>query len=162
MAENALDAIDLRILLVLQDDARTTNAALAETVGLSASPCLRRVRRLERSGLIAGYRAVLDRQKAGFGLTVFVEIKVARHSRENAAGLEAVLTGMKEVVACHMVSGQADFLAEIVVPDLAAYEALLTERLLTQPMIEDVRSNFAIRTAKTNGPLPLSGPAPRG
>ena len=86
-----------------------------------------------------------------------MEIKVARHSRENAAALEAVLSEMDEVVACHMVSGQADFLAEVVVPDLPAYEALLIDRLLTQPMIEDIRSNFAIRTTKTNGPLPLSG-----
>lgn len=157
MADMSLNAIDLRILQILQDDARTTNAALAEQVGLSPSPCLRRVRRLEQSGRIAGYRAILDRPRTGFGLTVFVEIKVARHSRENAAALEAVLSEMDEVVACHMVSGQADFLAEVVVPDLPAYEALLIDRLLTQPMIEDIRSNFAIRTTKTNGPLPLSG-----
>lgn len=156
MPDPTIDRIDRRILQVLQADARTTNAALAEAVGLSPSPCLRRVRRLEQEGLIRGYRGLVDRGRVGLGMTVFVEIKVARHSRENAAELEAVLAGMDEVVACHMVSGQADFLAEIVVPDLAAYEALLTERLLTQPMIEDVRSNFAIRTAKTNGPLPLS------
>ncbi|MDQ0316139.1 Lrp/AsnC family transcriptional regulator [Amorphus orientalis] len=151
----ALDAIDLRILAALQDDARITNAALADKVGLSASPCLRRVRQLEEAGLIAGYRAVLDRVRMGFGLTVFVEIKVAHHSRDNAAGLETALAAMPEVVACHMVSGEADFLAEVVVPDLAAYEQLLTDRLLTLPMVEDIRSNFAIRTAKTNGALAL-------
>lgn len=151
----ALDAIDRRILAALQADGKLSNVDLAERVGLSPSPCLRRVKRLEDEGLIAGYRAVLDRKAVGLGLTVFVELKVGKHSRDNAAMLQAALLAIPEVVSCHMVSGVSDFLAEVVVSDLEAYERLMTDKILTLPTIEDVRSNFAIRTIKTAGPLPL-------
>ncbi|MFC4171708.1 Lrp/AsnC family transcriptional regulator [Microvirga sp. GCM10011540] len=151
-----LDAIDLKILRALQSDGRLTNNELADQVGLSPSPCLRRVRRLERDGFIRTYRAVLDRDSVGLGLTVFVEIKVEKHSRDNARALQEALEAMPEVVACHMVSGTADFIAEIVVPNLKVYERLLTERLLTLPMIGDIRSNFALTRVKSDGPLPLT------
>lgn len=152
----ALDAIDLKILAALQDDGRLSNNELADRVGLSPSPCLRRVRRLERDGFIRAYRAVLDRDSVGLGLTVFVEIKVEKHSRDNARALQEALSGMPEVVACHMVSGTADFVVEIVVPNLKAYERLLTEKLLTLPMIGDIRSNFVLTRTKSEAPLPLS------
>lgn len=151
-----LDAIDLKILRALQDDARLTNNDLADRVGLSPSPCLRRVRRLERDGFIRTYRAVLDREAVGLGLTVFVDIKVEKHSRDNATALQEALAAMPEVVACHMVSGAADFIAEIVVPNLKAYERLLTEHLLTLPMVGDIRSNFALTRVKSDGALPLA------
>lgn len=150
-----LDAIDLKILGALQADGRLTNNELADRVGLSPSPCLRRVRRLERDGFIRGYRAVLDRESVGLGLTVFVEIKVEKHSRDNARALQEALTALPEVVACHMVSGTADFIAEIVVTNLKAYERLLTEKLLTLPMIGDIRSNFALTRVKSDAALPL-------
>ncbi len=156
MAEMPIDRTDHRILEELQRDGRLSNVELADRVALSPSPCLRRVKRLEQAGVVAGYRAELSRKAVGLGLTVFVEIKVARHSRDNAAALQEALAALPEVISCHMVSGQADFLAEIVVPDLSAYERLLTNKLLVLPMIEDIRSNFAIRTVKENGPLPLS------
>jgi len=151
-----LDGIDLRILNALQADGRLTNQELADQVGLSPSPCLRRVRRLEREGFIHTYRAVLDRESVGLGLTVFVDIKVEKHSRDNAAALQEALAGMPEVVSCHMVSGTADFMAEIVVPSLKAYERLLTEKLLTLPMIGDIRSNFALTRVKSDAALPLT------
>ncbi len=151
----ALDTIDLKILAALQENGRLTNADLADRVALSASPCLRRVRALEAEGIIRGYRAILDREAVGLSLTVFVEIKVERHSRENAAALHQALAALPEVLSCHMVSGAADFLAEIVVSDLAAYERLLTERLLTLPMVGEIRSNFALRRVKAEAPLPL-------
>ncbi|MXQ11829.1 Lrp/AsnC family transcriptional regulator [Microvirga makkahensis] len=156
MSDFGLDPIDLRILRALQADGRLTNQELADQVGLSPSPCLRRVRRLERDGFIRTYRAVLDRESIGLGLTVFVDIKVEKHSRENAMALQEALTALPEVVACHMVSGTADFIVEIVVADLKAYERLLTERLLTLPMIGDIRSNFALTQVKTDAPLPLT------
>ena len=156
MPHAALDAIDLRILNALQEDGRLTNSDLADRVGLSASPCLRRVRRLEQEGFIRAYRAVVDREAVGLGLTVFVEIKVEKHNRENARGLQAALSALPEVVSCHMVSGTADFMAEIVVANLKAYERLLTERLLTLPMIADIRSNFALTRVKSDGALPLT------
>ena len=155
MAAIELDPIDLKILAELQADARITNAELADRVGLSASPCLRRVKRLEEAGVVAGYRAVFDRAAVGLGLTVFVDIKVGWHSRDNAQSLQDALLGMPEVVACYMLSGDTDFQAEVVVADLAAYERFLTDKLLTLPMVEDIRSKLAIRMVKTDGPLPI-------
>jgi Lrp/AsnC family leucine-responsive transcriptional regulator len=105
--------------------------------------------------VIAGYRAVVDRSAVGLGLTVFVEIKAGKHSRDNAARLSKGLADMPEIVSCHLISGTADFLAEVVVPDLAAYERFMLDRLLALPTVEDVRSYFAIRTLKTAAPLPL-------
>ena len=150
-----LDSVDRRILDVLQVEGRVSNVALAERVHLSASPCLRRVKALEDDGVIAGYRAVLDREAVGLGLTVFVEIKVEGHSDRVAEAIEDAVAAMPEVVACHIVSGAADFLLEVVVPDLRAYERLLLGSLLKLPSVSDVRSNFAIRTVKAPGPLPL-------
>lgn len=150
-----LDAIDRRILSLLQRDARLSNVQLAEAVNLSPSPCLRRVRQLEKTGLIRGYHAQLDRGKVGFGLTVFVGIKVERHHEAHAnAFLEAVVT-LPEVVSAHLVSGESDFLLQVVVPDLMAYERFLTGTLLRLPGITDIRSNFAIKSVKEGGPLPI-------
>lgn len=152
-----LDSTDRRILAALQRDGRLTNVDLAQRVALSPSPCLRRVKRLEAAGVVQDYRAVLDREAVGLGLTVFVEIRVERHSRKNAQVLQDALAAMPEVVSCHMVSGTADFLAEVVVADLRAYEALLTERLLMLPMVADIRSNVSLRRVKSDAPLPLPG-----
>lgn len=131
------------------------NNALADQVHLSPSPCLRRVRRLESDGTIRGYRAILDRRKLGLGLTVFVELKLRVNSERLAAELERKAADIDEVVSCHMLAGDADFLLEVVVPDLAAYEQLLFNTLVDLADFTDVRSNIAIRTAKEHGPLPL-------
>lgn len=155
MQELSIDAIDRRILAVLQEEGRLPVVDLAERVGLSPSPCLRRLRALEEAGLIAGYRAVLDRSRIGLGLTVFVGIRVEVHRDRNANALQAAVLEMPEVVACHIVSGNADFLLEVVVADLAAYERFILGSLLKLPMIRDVRSAFSIRTVKTAAPLPL-------
>jgi Lrp/AsnC family leucine-responsive transcriptional regulator len=150
-----MDATDRRMLAIIQREGRITNAELAERLHLSPSPCLRRLRALERDGVIAGYRAVLDRKRAGLGLTVFVELKVDGHSDRSAAAITGALEKAPEVVSAHIVSGSADFLLEVVVPDLAAYERLMFETLLKLPNVADVRSNFALRTVKEQGPLPL-------
>jgi len=150
-----LDRTDRRILAQLQDDGRRTNVEVADHVALSPSPCLRRIKRLETDGVIRGYRAIIDRDAIGLELTVIVEIKVDRHSRDNARELQDALAAMAEVVSCHMVSGNFDFIAEVVVENLKAYERLLTERLLTLPMVADIRSNFSIRRIKSDGPLPI-------
>ena len=102
------------------------------------------------------FRAVLERDAVGLGLTVFVEIKVEKHSRDNAQALQQALAAMPEVVACHMVSGTADFIVEIVVTNLKAYEKFLTEKLLVLPMIGDIRSNFALTRVKSDAALPLT------
>lgn len=155
MPKLKLDAIDRRILAALQRDARLTNVQLAEEVGLSPSPCLRRVRLLEKAGVIGGYHASLDRAGLGLGLTVFVGIKVERHHDEPAAAFREAVCTLPEVVSCHLVSGESDFLLQVVVPDLAAYERLLIGTLLKLPGVSDIRSNFAIQTVKPQAPLPL-------
>jgi Lrp/AsnC family leucine-responsive transcriptional regulator len=150
-----LDSVDRRMLEILQREGRISNAALAERLHLSPSPCLRRLRALEGEGVISGYRAMLDRAKLGLGLTVFVELKVDGHSDRSAAAISERLTAAPEVVSAHIVSGSADFLLEVAVADLAAYERLMFETLLKLPNVSDVRSNFALRTVKPAGPLPL-------
>jgi Lrp/AsnC family leucine-responsive transcriptional regulator len=150
-----MDAIDRNILSILQEDGRISNATLAERVRLSASPCLRRLRRLEDDGVIVGYRALLSRPHLGLGLTVFVEIKVEGHSRQVADAMSEALAAIPEVVSAHIVSGSADFLVECVVRDLPHYERLLLDTLLELPGVTDARSNFAMRTIKSAAPLPL-------
>jgi Lrp/AsnC family transcriptional regulator, leucine-responsive regulatory protein len=150
-----MDAMDRKMLAVLQEEGRISNAALAERLHLSPSPCLRRMRALEQDGVIAGYRAVLDRQKLGIPMTVFVELKVEGHSDRSAAAISKAINATPEIVAAHIVSGSADFLLEVAVADLAHYERVMFETLLKLPNVADVRSNFALRTVKPPGPLPL-------
>ena len=149
-----MDTVDRQMLAILQRDGRISNAALAEKLHLSPSPCLRRLRALEHDGVITGYRAELDRQTLGLGLTVFVELKVDGHSDRSAAAISEALVAAPEVVSAHIVSGSADFLLEVVVADLAAYERLMFETLLRLPNVSDVRSNIALRIVKSHGPLP--------
>jgi Lrp/AsnC family transcriptional regulator, leucine-responsive regulatory protein len=151
----SLDLTGRRMLEILQRDGRISNAALAEQLHLSPSPCLRRLRALERDGVITGYRAQLDRAKLGLGLTVFVELQVDGHSDRTAAAISEKLRAAPEVISAHIVSGAADFRLEVVVQDLAAYERLMFGTLLTLPNMGDVRSNFALRTVKAAAPLPL-------
>jgi len=150
-----LDAIDRKILAALQRNARLTNVELADEIGLSPSPCLRRVKILEEAGVIAGYHANLSRGELGLGLTVFVGIKVERHHGTAPDVFRDAIQKVPQVIACHLVSGEADFLLQVVVPDLAAYEQLLIGTLLNLPGVSDIRSNFAIRTLKETVPLPL-------
>ena len=155
MPKQTLDAIDTRIIAALQADGRLSNHQLAATIGLSPSPCLRRVRRLEREGYIEAYRAVLQRDRVGLGFTAFVTVKIAGHADVAADVLQDAIVAMPEVVACHMVSGEADYLLEVVVPDRESYQTFLVDKLLDLPIIKEVRSNIAIQPLKTAAPLPL-------
>jgi Lrp/AsnC family transcriptional regulator, leucine-responsive regulatory protein len=150
-----IDQIDCRIVAALQADGRLTNTDLAQRVGLSASPCLRRVNRLERDGYIEGYRAILHREHIGLGLTVFVGVKIEGHANRTAIEFEKAVVAFPEVVACHMLSGEADYLLEVVVPDLDHYRAFLIGKLLELAVVREVRSNVAIQTLKAGGSLPL-------
>jgi Lrp/AsnC family leucine-responsive transcriptional regulator len=150
-----LDSVDRRMLAILQEEGRISNAALAERLHLSPSPCLRRLRGLEHDGVISGYRAVLDRPKLGLGLTVFVELKVDLHNDRTAGAIADQLRATPEVVSAHIVSGPSDFRVEIAVADLAAFERLMLEVLLKLPHVSDVRSDFVLRTVKPAGPVPL-------
>jgi len=155
MPKSDLDAIDRGIVAALQADGRLTNAELAQRVGLSPSPCLRRVNRLEREGYIEGYRAMLHREQIGLGLTVFVGVKIEGHANAQAIPFEQAVVALPEVVACHMVSGEADYLLEVVVPDLDHSKSFLIGKLLELSIIREVRSNIAIETLKAGAVLPL-------
>jgi Lrp/AsnC family leucine-responsive transcriptional regulator len=149
------DSTDRAILGRLQADGRIANIDLADAVSLSPSACLRRLRALEQDGVIAGYRAELDRAKLGLQLTVFVALKVQGHSRQTSDAVEEALAAIPPVVACYVISGDADFLIEVAAPSLAAYERILLDHILAIPAVVDARSTFAIRTVKSRGPFPL-------
>jgi len=155
MPNQDLDAIDRRIVAALQADGRLSNVDLADKVGLSPSPCLRRVTRLEREGFIQGYRALLGRKKIGLGLTVFVGVKIEGHADDRATTFEEEVVAFPEVIACHMIAGEADYLLEVTVPDLDAYQSFLVGKLLNLPLVREVRSNIAIQTLKAGAALPL-------
>lgn len=155
MPEAGFDKTDRAILTILQREGRIPNVELADRVALSPSSCLRRTKALEAAGLIAGYRAELDRQRLGLGLTVFISLRVQQHSRATSRTIEDALTAIPAVVACYVVSGEADFLVEAVVPDLGAYESLLLDKVLAIDAVSDARSTFAIRTVLGRGALPV-------
>ncbi|MEM7777913.1 MAG: Lrp/AsnC family transcriptional regulator [Pseudomonadota bacterium] len=150
-----LDAIDRQIVLELQADGRLTNVELADRVGLSPSPCLRRVKRLEQAGYIEGYRAALRRDRVGLGFSVFIGVKIDGHANDKAVAFQDAVIAMPEVVSCHLVSGEADYFLEVVVPDLEHYQRFLVDKLLELPIVREVRSNIAIQTLKAGAPLPL-------
>jgi Lrp/AsnC family leucine-responsive transcriptional regulator len=155
MPDHVPDRVDRAIVTRLQADGRIANVDLADAVALSPSACLRRVKALEASGIIAGYHAEVSRARAGLGLTVFIGLKVEGHSQQTSTLIEQALTAIPAIVACYLVSGTDDFLVEAVVPDLAAYEQLLLGQILTIPSVVEARSTFAIRTMLSRGPLPL-------
>jgi Lrp/AsnC family transcriptional regulator, leucine-responsive regulatory protein len=155
MPKSDLDSIDRRIVTELQADGRLTNLELAGRVGLSPSPCLRRVKRLEQEGYIEGYRASLRRDRVGLGFSAFVAVKIDGHANERALIFENAVADMPEVIACHLVSGDADYFLEVVVPELKDYQRFLVGKLLNLSMVREVRSNIAIQTLKAGAPLPL-------
>jgi Lrp/AsnC family transcriptional regulator, leucine-responsive regulatory protein len=155
MPKAELNAIDRRIVAELQANARLSNVELADRVGLSPSPCLRRVKRLEREGYIEGYRAVLRRDRVGLGFSVFVGVKIDGHANERALRFEEAVSALPEVIGCHLVSGEVDYFLEVVVPDLEHYQRFLVNKLLNLSIIREVRSNIAIQTVKAGAPLPL-------
>ena len=150
-----LDAIDRRIVAELQADGRLTNVELADRVGLSPSPCLRRVKRLEQAGYIEGYRAALRRERVGLGFSVFIGVKIDGHANDRALAFQDAVTEMSEVISCHLVSGDSDYFLEVVVPDLEHYQKFLVDKLLELPIVREVRSNIALQTLKAGAPLPL-------
>jgi Lrp/AsnC family leucine-responsive transcriptional regulator len=155
MPDLRTDRLDRAIVATLQRDGRMANVDLADHVSLSPSACLRRVKALEASGIIAGYRADVDRATAGLALTVFVGLRVDRHSRPASVEIEEALLAIPAVVACYLITGTADFMVELAMPDLPSYERLLLDRLLAIPGVVEARSTFTIRTIRSRGPLPL-------
>ena len=151
-----LDRIDLLLLAELQRSGRLTNADLAERVHLSASATLRRVQRLEREGVVAGYRAEVDPERVGLGLQAFVRVQLSRHDSEGIAAFTACVNQWDEVVACHALTGDMDYLLQVVVRDLEHFSRFLLDHLLNQAGVADVNSSFVLRTVKAFRGLPLS------
>jgi Lrp/AsnC family leucine-responsive transcriptional regulator len=150
-----LDAIDRRILEQLQREGRLTNLELAERVGLSPSPCLRRVRLLEEAGVIEGFAARLNRRKVGLGLTIFIAMNLERHGDSETRTFREMIAAMPEVVACYITSGEYDLMLQVVVEDLEEYREFSLNRLLKMPGVKDIRTSFAIDTLKEAAVLPL-------
>ena len=154
-AAAAVDRTDLRLLALLQRAGRASNADLAAQVNLSPSACLRRIQRLESAGVVAGYAARLDPQALGLGLQAFVRVQLEKHG---APGIERFVRAVQdwdEVVACHALTGDMDYLLHVYVRDLEHFSRFLLDRLLDASGVADVNSSFVLRTVKGFSGLPL-------
>ncbi|HEX4570908.1 MAG TPA: Lrp/AsnC family transcriptional regulator [Dongiaceae bacterium] len=150
-----LDRIDRRILHDLQADGRMTNVELARRAGISAPPCLRRVRALEKAGLIKGYHAEVNAEALGFAVTIFAQVGLSSQAEPDLKAFEALMASYPEVRECHMLAGEADFLLRIVATDWDAYQRFLTTRLTPAPNVSHVKSALAIRTSKSEPGVPI-------
>jgi Lrp/AsnC family transcriptional regulator len=150
-----LDATDLRILSWLQRDASASVGEIAEHVGLSQSPCWRRIQRLEQAGYITDRVAVLDRRKLGFNLQVFVQVRFNREGGQTLEGFEAAIRAAPEVQECYMLMGDIDFLLRVVVRDVDAYERFLRHTLAPIAGVRDITSMIALSAVKSGNLLPL-------
>lgn len=155
MSTIELDRTDIALLAELQRGGRLTNAELAERVHLSASACLRRVQRLEREDVIVGYRAEVSADKLGIGLQAFVRVQLRQHDAATVAHFATCVNGWDEVVACHALTGDMDYLLQIAVRDLEHFSGFLLDRLLGDAGVADVNSSFVLRTVKSFAGLPL-------
>ena len=151
-----LDRYDWQILRVLQEDGRISNQDLAERIGLSPSPCLRRMRALEEAGLITGYRALLDAKKLGLSLMALIYISMDQHTPERFSHFEAEVEQIPQVLECLLITGQdADYQLKVVVKDMDAYQELLLNRLTRIPGVTGVHSSFVLRRVVDRTALPL-------
>ncbi len=150
-----LDQIDRRLLSELQDEGRITNVELAGRVGLTAPPCLRRVRGLEDAGVIKGYHAELDGAKLGFAITVFAMVSLKSQAEDALRQFEDHMKGLAEVRECHKLNGEIDFILKIVSRDLQSFQEFLTSKLTPAPNVASVKTSLTIRTAKLLPGVPL-------
>ncbi|MBL8570584.1 MAG: Lrp/AsnC family transcriptional regulator [Phreatobacter sp.] len=150
-----LDAIDRRILAELQRDGRMTNQALAERVGLSPTPCLRRVRILEEAGVIRSYVAVVDQKAVDLPVSVFISIKLERQREEDLDRFAAAVARWPEVMECYLMTGQRDYLLRVVCADLPAYERFLKDKLTKHDGLASIESSFALTQVKHTNVLPI-------
>lgn len=150
-----LDPIDRQLLSELQDNGRITNVALAEKVGLTAPPCLRRVRALENAGVIRGYHADLDPGTLGYGIPVFAMVSLKSQSEEALQLFETHVGALPEVRECHMLNGEIDYILKVVSEDLQTFQIFLTSHLVNAPNVASVKTSLTIRTTKHEPGVPL-------
>jgi len=155
MVTTRLDPIDRKILSELQADGRMTNVELAKRVGISAPPCLRRVRTLEESGLIRGYHAEVNDRELGFEVQVFAMVGLDSQAESELSAFEEKCRGWSLVRECHMLNGEVDFMLKCVAPDLSTFQSFLTGELLTTPNVASVKTSLVIRCAKDEAGVPF-------
>jgi DNA-binding Lrp family transcriptional regulator len=153
---HALDPAGVSILSILQDSARIANVALAARVGMTAAPCLRRVRRLEEEGYILGYHARLNARKLGFEVTGFVSVSLESQAQRHVLAFESLIESCPLVRECYAINGDVDFLIKCVARDLTQFQQFVTETLMRTPNVKTVRSSLVIHTSKLNLSLPLA------
>jgi DNA-binding Lrp family transcriptional regulator len=158
MPPTKIDDIDRAILGRLQDDARRSNVELAAAVGLSPSPCLRRVRRLEEDGVIRRIVALVDPAAVGLGVDVVVQVSLEKQAEQALERFEAAVQARPEVMECYLMTGDADYLLRVVVPDLPAFERFLMDHLTRIPGVASIKSSFALKQIKYGTALPLEPP----
>ena len=158
MPNISIDAIDRQILENLQNDARMRNVELAEKVGLSPSPCLRRVGNLEETGVIRGYATLVDAEAVGLPVSVFVSVTLEKQIEKALEKFEKEIRARPEVMECYLMTGEADYLLRVVTADLGAYERFLIEHLTRIPGVASIKSSFALKQVAYRTALPISPP----
>ncbi|WP_299450872.1 Lrp/AsnC family transcriptional regulator [uncultured Pigmentiphaga sp.] len=152
---DSLDDIDLQLMRLLQEDGRLSNAKLAQRVALSETPCWHRLRKLEAEGYIQGYQALLDRRKLGLGELAFISLNFSPHTAEAFAALEKLVEASDQVLTCHRVTGEADFVMMVVAEDLDSVRDFIDNMLRTLPNVATVRTSLSLREVKFSSKLPL-------
>jgi DNA-binding Lrp family transcriptional regulator len=155
MAGDVFDSVDRRILAELQEDGRITNVELAARVGLTAPPCLRRVRALEERGAIEGYHAQLNSEALGYSITVFAMVSLKSQAEPDLKAFEAHVATLEPVRECHMLNGEIDFILKVVARNLQEFQSFLTSSLTTAPNVASVKTSLTIRTAKNIPGVPV-------
>ncbi|WP_136808665.1 Lrp/AsnC family transcriptional regulator [Desulfosediminicola flagellatus] len=153
--DNSLDDLDLRILSRLQKDARITNVSLAESVNLSPAPCLRRVRELEKNGIIKSYTTLLDPEKLGWDVSVFIEVRLERQVESDLRIFEEIIERFPEVMECYLMTGTSDYLLRVVAKDLKSLQTFITDKLAGTPNVANLRSSIALKQVKYKTALPI-------
>ncbi len=155
MQKIKIDSLDRKIIRLLQSDASLSAAAIGEQIGLSQSPCWRRIQRLKESGIVKQQGMVFDRRKLGFDTMVFASVKLTAHGRSKVSEFSETIAEFPEVMECHLLLGQVDFLLRIVTPDLEAYERFFFERLSQLPDVQEVTSSIVLTESKYTTELPV-------
>ncbi len=155
MADTNLDEIDLKILQRLQTDGRITNVELANSVGLTAPPCLRRMRALEDEGVIKSYHAAIDPAKMGYTITVFAMVSLKSQAEIDLQAFEDHVQKLPEVRECYMLNGEIDFMLKVVAKDLQQFQSFLTSQLTAAPNVASVKTSLTIRSAKHQPGVPI-------
>lgn len=155
MSGHVLDAVDMRILGELQQDGRMTNVDLARRVGLTAPPCLRRVKALEDRGIISAYHATIDPAALGYTITVFAMVSLRSQAEADLRAFEEHVAGLPQVRECHMLNGEIDFILKVVARDLQSFQQFLTSQLTPAPNVASVKTSLTIRTSKAQVGVPV-------